>query len=153
MKNIIISQSILLKLLASGITLKQAARKLGVKYNTIKTRTRVLYAKFKVDNRKDLISKAIELNILSPDDVKCKFYKRFCSLPINSKPTFEETLNQEEIHYLKLASQGLSAKDIIQNMSLTGIYHARYINLSICYKLGAKNITQAVANAKFVEII
>lgn len=153
MKNIIISQSILLKLLASGITLKQAARKLGVKYNTIKTRTRVLYAKFNVDNRKDLISKAIELNILSPDDVKFKFYKRFCSLPINSKPTFKETLNQEEIHYLKLASQGLSAKDIIQKMSLTGIYHARYINLSICYKLDAKNITQAVANAKFLEII
>lgn len=153
MDYIINTQILLLKLLASGITLEQAARKLGVKYNTIKTRTRVLYAKFNVGNRKDLISKAIELNIISPNDVKFKFFKRFCSLPINCKPTFKETLNHEEIQYLKLASKGLSAKNIIQKMSLTGIYHARYINLSICYKLDAKNITQAVANANFLEII
>lgn len=144
----------LLKILASGITLKETAQKLCVKYNTIKTRTKVLYKKFNVDNRKDLISKAIELKILSFKDVKIKFYKRFCCFKENyTNPTPKEILTIEEIQYLKLASQGLSAKDIIQRMSLTGKYHAQYINLSLCYKLDAKNITQAVVYAKILEII
>ena len=48
---IITSQRLLLKLLASGITYKEAAQMLGVSYNTAKTRIKTLYAKLQVSNR------------------------------------------------------------------------------------------------------
>ena len=45
------SQELLLYILASGITYKEAAQMLGVSYNTAKTRIKTLYAKFQVSNR------------------------------------------------------------------------------------------------------
>ena len=64
-----------------------------------------------------------------------------------------EPLTAEEIKFLKLASSGTNIKNIIEILSLSGIYHTRVIKASICYKLQAQNITQAVKFAKVLEII
>ena len=59
------SQELLLYILASGITYKEAAQMLGVSYNTAKTRIKTLYAKLQVSNRNELILKTLNLKLIN----------------------------------------------------------------------------------------
>ena len=67
------SQELLLYILASGITYKEAAQMLGVSYNTAKPRIKTLYAKFQVSNRNELILKALNLKLIDSRNIKPKF--------------------------------------------------------------------------------
>ncbi len=71
------SQIELLKLLASGMTLREIAEKTGKKYNNIKKRTQLLYLKFNASSRKDLIRIAKKEGFISHKDITNKFRKRF----------------------------------------------------------------------------
>ena len=147
------SQELLLYILASGITYKEAALMLGVSYNTAKTRIKTLYAKLQVSNRNELILKALNLKLIDSRNIKPKFRKRFLSHEADRQAVLLEPLTAEEIKFLKLASSGTNIKNIIELLSLSGIYHTRVLKASICYKLQAKNITQAVKFARVLEII
>ena len=151
--SLITSQRLLLKLLASGITYKEAAQMLGVSDNTAKTRIKTLYAKLQVSNRNELILKALNLKLIGSRNIKPKFRKRFLSHEADRQAVLLEPLTAEEKKFLKLASSGINIKNIIEILSLSGIYHTRVIKASICYKLQAQNITQAVKFAKVLEII
>ncbi len=74
------SQLKLLQLIASGITLKETALMLGVSYNTAKTRLKTLYAKLKVTNRAELISKALKIKLIDTKSVKPAFRKSLANL-------------------------------------------------------------------------
>ena len=139
------SQELLLYILASGITYKEAAQMLGVSYNTAKTRIKTLYAKLQVSNR--------NVKLIDSRNIKPKFRKRFLSHEADRQAVLLEPLTAEEIKFLKLASSGTNIKNIIELLSLSGIYHTRVLKASICYKLQAKNITQAVKFARVLEII
>ena len=143
------SQELLLYILASGITYKEAAQMLGVSYNTAKTRIKTLYAKLQVSNRNELILKTLNLKLIDSRNIKPKFL----SHEADRQAVLLEPLTAEEIKFLKLASSGTNIKNIIEILSLSGIYHTRVIKASICYKLQAQNITQAVKFAKVLEII
>lgn len=147
------SQELLLYILASGITYKEAAQMLGVSYNTAKIRIKTLYAKLQVSNRNELILKALNLKLIDSRNIKPKFRKRFLSHEADRQAVLLEPLTAEEIKFLKLASSGTNIKNIIELLSLSGIYHTRVLKASICYKLQAKNITQAVKFARVLEII
>lgn len=152
--NLIKSQHDLLKLLATGATLKEIAQQSGVKYNTIKTRTKLLYKIFEVNNRKDLIFKTLKLKIILYTDIKPKFRKRFVkSIKRDKIPYLQETLTHKEITYLLLKACGMKGYEIIESMHLASKYHERYIRNLICYKLNARNITHAVTNAIILGII
>ena len=148
------SQQTLLKFLASGMTLEAIADKLGVKYNTVKSRTKCLYEKFEVKNRNELIGKAISFKLLTTKDVKNLFRKRFKpQITSTQKPQSYYPLNEKELQYLTLASKALPVREIIKEMKLTGRYHAQYFNKVICIKLGARNIFEAVLFALSFELI
>lgn len=67
----------LIKLLASGNTLKEIAKKTEKTYNNIHKQTQYLYNKFNVHDRRALIQSAISQQIISTSDIKNKFKKRF----------------------------------------------------------------------------
>lgn len=151
------SQLLLLQVIASGITLKEAALMLGVSYNTAKTRLKTLYAKLEVTSRAELISKALKFKLIDTKCVKPAFRKRFLSRmseqKTKQKPSLLEPLTKEELKFLSLTAHGMKMKEIIETMPLSGIFHTRVLKVSICYKLQAKNITQAVKFAVILEII
>ena len=149
------TQIILLKILATGHSLKEIAQVLGVSYNTVKTRTKLLYKKFEVSNRADLIHKALDLKLLSRKDIKSKFYKKFIlkKIDVKTQANLTEALTPQEITYLKHSAHGMTANEIIETMNLTGIYHAKYLKWSVCYKLNSNNITEAAYNAQVLGII
>lgn len=148
------SQFTLLKHLATGATLKEIARKLNISHNTVKTRTKLLYKKFRVNNRKDLIFHALQLRIIPYSFVKPKFRKRFIKrIEPRQIPSLQDPLSQEEITYLLLKSCSMKIYEIIETMHLVSVYHERYIHNLVCSKLNAKNIIQAVTNAKILGII
>lgn len=74
------SQILLLQHLAAGLTLKEIAATLSISHNTVKTRVKTLYQKFNVSSRKELINKALKLNLLKHNEVKPKFRKRFVKI-------------------------------------------------------------------------
>lgn len=76
------SQLELLKLLASGQTVNEIAGCLDKKYDNIKKRVQNLYKKFNVQNRCELIYRAIKVKLISTKDIKPQFRKRF----IKSEP-------------------------------------------------------------------
>ena len=140
--------------LAAGLTLKEIAVSLNVSYNTIKTRVKTLYKKFNVSYRKELINKALKLNLLKHNEVKPKFRKRFIKIKAETpEPVLVCPLTAEEVRFLYLISAGFRIKDIIKTMELSGIYHAKILKVSVCRKLNSKNILQAAVYAKLLEII
>ena len=112
-----------------------------------------LLNQFQVSNRNELILKALNLKLIDSRNIKPKFRKRFLSHEADRQAVLLEPLTAEEIKFLKLASSGTNIKNIIELLSLSGIYHTRVLKASICYKLQAKNITQAVKFVRVLEII
>lgn len=148
------SQLRLLRILASGATLNEAAAILDVSINTIRTRVKTLYSKFGVRNRADLIKQAIRRNIINFKDIKPRFRRRFINIKTDdTKPILREPLTEEEIKFLNYAAAGMTQKDIIKLMPLSGIYHVRILVMMICYKLCARNILEAIVNASKLENI
>lgn len=152
--HIIKSQLLLLQHLAAGLTLKEIAATLSISHNTVKTRVKTLYKKFNVSSRKELINKALKLNLLKHNEVKPKFRKRFVKIKAEMpEPVLIRHLTAEEARFLYLISEGFRIKDIIKTMELSGIYHARILKVSICWKLNSQNIVQAAVCARLLEII
>lgn len=148
------SQLTLLKHLATGATLEEIAKKLNISYNTVKTRTKLLYKKFRVNNRKDLIFRAIQLRIIPYSFVKPKFRKRFIKkIEPRQIPSLQDTLSEEEIAYLLLKSCSMKIYEIRETMHLVSAYHERYIHNLVCSKLNARNIIHAITNAIMLGII
>ena len=110
------SQLTLLKHLATGATLDEIAKKLNISHNTVKTRTKLLYKKFRVNNRKDLIFHALQLRIIPYSFVKPKFRKRFIKkVEPRQIPSLQDPLSQEEITYLLLKSYSMKIYEIREN--------------------------------------
>lgn len=148
------SQLVLLKLLASGMTMKEIAVLLNISSNTAKTRLKTLYKKFGVISRAGLIKRALKFNIIKSTDVKSRFRKRFSKKDYNIEDAgIYEPLTEEEIKYINLICLGKSQKEIIKSIPLSGIFHARVLAITICSKLNAKNITHAVAKIYRLENI
>ena len=149
------SQLELLKLLASGLTLKEIAIKLDKKYENIKKRTQKLYIKLKVTNRGSLIRSAIEYKLISTKDVKSRFRKRFVKNNINHNIITETTgkLTENEKIFLKLLSLGKTQNEIIQIFGFYSPYLITNLRQNVCKKLDCKNLTQAVYIAKKLEFI
>ncbi len=153
---IIGSQVELLKVLAKGYTLKVTAEKLNTSYNNIQKRTQLLYKKFNVNNRQNLISVALKFNIIPYSAVTNKFRERFCKksrLYEYAEPVLKEPLTEMEIEYLKLSSQGKRKNEIIEELNLLNMNYCNYVLSQVCRKLNSKNITQAVSNAFRLNII
>lgn len=153
---IIKSQVELLKALAKGYTLKVTAKNLDISYYNLQKRTQLLYKKFGVQNRQSLISAALKFNIIPYSDVTNRFRDRFVynrRIFNVSTPVLNEVLTERELEYLKLASQGKSKKDIIEELGLLNMNFCNYVLSQVCYKLNAKNVTQAVSIACRLKII
>lgn len=70
-----------------------------------------------------------------------------------TKVELVEPLTTEETKFLNMISSGMTLKKIVETMPLSGMYHAKILKISICYKLQAKNMTEAVRNAVLLENI
>ena len=62
------SQIELLNQLAKGDTIKETAERMKLKYYNLQKQTQLLYKKFKVKNRTELIQKALNRNIIAHCD-------------------------------------------------------------------------------------
>lgn len=143
------SQKELLKILAKGNTLKEIAISINCSTDNIKKRTKKLYKKFNVKQRKELIKKAIKLNFLSYKDVSHKFKKRFFKDKVISSPKTIisndlEPLTENEITILKLAAKGFSKKEIKKELKYYNMHSCNIDVYLLCKKLKAANITNAV---------
>ncbi|MBP3923746.1 response regulator transcription factor [bacterium] len=151
------SQIELLNQLAKGDTIKETAERMNLKYYNLQKRTQLLYKKFNVKTRKELISKAIKYKIIKTSAITPKFRKRFLKNmpveiePLPTKPRFK--LEDDEITLLKLSATGATRKEITKQMHLYNVYAANCIASRACYNLYASNITQAVAIAKVLNLI
>lgn len=145
---VINSQIILIKMLASGITLQEAAYNLNTTHNNIKKRTQNLYKKFGVNSRKTLIIKCIRAKIISYKDIKYRFRKRFIESVLKDKPAEDNkviiNLTKEEINVLKLLVAGYKRKQIIECLGFYNMYYCNYVIDCICRKLRADNIMSAL---------
>ena len=83
-----------------------------------------------------------------------KFRERFCHPKLN-EITIElrEPLTDEELKYLKLAIENNTKKQIIQKLNILNVNFCNYIIAEICYKLKARNITQAAYHAGKLGIL
>lgn len=151
------SQTDLLKQLAKGLTIKQTAELMNLKYYNLQKRTQLLYKKFNVKNRTELIKKALELKLIAYSDITPKCRKRFLkSMPAEEAPTplpprYE--LSQEEITLLQLSANGATRKEIVEQMHLLNVNVANCIAGRACYNLRAINITHAVGIARTLKLI
>ena len=151
---VIKSQQELIKLLACGYTLKEIANKTNKKYFNIQKRTQKLYEKFGVNNRGDLIRKAIEYKIITTKDIKPLFKKRFTRIK-NSIYEIKllAPLSERAFNFLKLKSSGKSDSEIIQIMGLYGTYPIWEIKRELYSKLDSTNILQVIYKPVKLEII
>lgn len=148
------SQIELLKLLASGMTLREIAEKTGKKYNNIKKRTQLLYLKFNASSRKDLIRIAKKEGFISHKDITNKFRKRFVkNIETLNTTSLKIELTEREIKHLQLKSQGVKQKDLIEQLGLWSYYGLKQKEFHICTKLNCKNFLEAIFIAKSMEII
>lgn len=150
------NELIVLKELAKGDTLKQIAQNLGKSYHSIHQFTRKLYQKLKVNNRRNLIIRALELKLLTYTAISKKFRDRFCIPPKTAKETIKlrEPLTDEELAYFRLAIiQHYTKKQIIEKLNILNINFCNYIISNICYKLYARNLTQAAYHAGILGIL
>ena len=151
------SQVELLNQLAKGDTIKETAEQMNLKYYNLQKRTQLLYKKFNVKTRRELISKAIKHKIIKTSAITPKFRKRFLKNmpvkiePLPTKPRYK--LEYDEITLLKLSATGATRKEIAEQMHLYNVYVANCIAGRACYNLYASNITQAVAIAKALNLI
>lgn len=143
---IINSQLVLIKELAKGDTLNNIAISLNIKYYNLQKRTQNLYKKFAVNNRKELIYKALKENVITTKDISKKFRKRFLKNldSINLPKSEKYFLSSQEVIYLILKSQGFTEVEIREIMGLKGKYHSFCIANSILMKLDVKNFVQAL---------
>ena len=110
--HIIKSQEELLKLLASGLTLREIADRTGKKVNNIKKRVQLLYQKFDVQSRQELISVAIKKEFISHKDVAKKFRKRFLKAKFDKMKIIKKPdLSERELKLLQLRAQNIRQKD------------------------------------------
>lgn len=148
------SQLELIKMLARGYTLQETADKMNLKYCNLQRRTQLLYKKFGVNSRKELINKALEQKIIKTSDISNKYRRRFLKSPlVNSTPKLIEPLSDNEKEYLQLIAAGYSKQEIIEELHVLNIHFCNYIQNCICYKLNAKNILQAVIFAYKLNIL
>ena len=131
------SQLCLLKELAKGKTLKDTATDLRISYNNLQKRTQLLYKKFNVHTRKELIIK----------DVSKKFRKRFIKISNKIDFTIQNLnykLSPQEQAFLFLASKGKKEYQIRKILNLKGKYHSHCIKELILWKLNSKNMVEAI---------
>lgn len=148
-------QEELIRLLAKGFTLKEIAKILNATYYSIQKRTQVLYKKFSVNKRAELIDVAVANNIISYADLTGRYRKRFVK-PIKikiSKVNLSEPLTEQELQYMKLLADGKRKKDIMKEMKLLNINSCNHLQDSMCKKLNAKNKTQALFFACILKLI
>lgn len=141
------SQLCLLKELAKGKTLRDTALNLHISYYNLQKRTQLLYKKFNVHTRKELIIKAIERKIISTKDVSIKFRKRF--IKVSNKIDFTAQnlnykLSPQEQAFLFLAGKGKKEYQIRNILNLKGKYHSHCIKELILWKLNSKNMAEAI---------
>lgn len=149
---VIDSQKQLLFLLAKGNTLEEIATMLNCTKDNIKKRTYKLYKKFEVNSRTALIQKAINFKLLKYKDISYRFRKRFFKTNddftlINIDEPVIESLKTEEVNVLKLASLGLTKKEIIKILSFRNMHYCNYVYYEIFKKLKTTNITNSVFKA------
>lgn len=149
-----INELAVLNQFAKGYTKKEAAENLGKSFNSIHQFTRRLYKKLRVHSRLDLIKRALELKLITYSMLTKKFRERFCHPKLN-EITIElrEPLTDEELKYLKLAIENNTKKQIIQKLNILNVNFCNYIIAEICYKLKARNITQAAYHAGKLGIL
>lgn len=149
-----INERAVLNELAKGHTKKEAAQNLGKSYHSIHQFTRKLYAKLHVHNRLDLIQRGLELKFIAYSTLTKKFRERFCQ-PKYNEVTIElrEPLSDEELNYLKLVLEHNTKKQIIEKLNILNVNFCNYIIAEICYKLKARNITQAAYHAGKLGIL
>lgn len=152
------SQLELLKMLASGKTLKEISTIMNKSYYNIQKRTQLLYKKFDVNNRKKLILRAISEKLITNKDITMLFRRRFgkykfkkAGIEINYNKI--QSLNEIEYYYLIFYSFGLPEVKIREKMNLYNTYTTLWIRNDICNKLNVENMIQALYVAKILNII
>ena len=138
-------------ILLEGYTVKKSAQLHNISFETLSKRVKRLYKKFRVHCRKDLIIEAYKLKLLSRKMLN-KYLKIIKENEKPSKKGLEipnlqnlplEPLTSIELDYMRFVSQGMTKKDIIASMNLYNVHYCNYLIARICYKLMAKNITNA----------
>jgi len=153
------SQIELIKTLAKGYTIQECAIIMGKNYYDIQKRIQLLHSKLNVNNRKELIKKAIKLEIIKTVDISKRFRKRFFKikknklLPINKVLKTSIELSNIEIEFLKLYSKGYSMSKIGKILGLKGQYHINCINYNICNSIGVANLKIATIFAYKLNIL
>lgn len=152
--HIIKSQKELLKLLASGLTLREIAVLTNKKLNNIKKRVQLLYKKFEVNSRQKLISAAIKKGLISTYDVTKRFKKRFTRIKSDNKKIIQcPNLSERELKLLKLRAQNIKQTILIEQLNLWSYYGLKQLEFHVCEKFETENILQAICIAKKLEII
>ena len=148
------SQMELILELMQGKTLNEIAETLNTTYNNIQKRTNNLYKKFNVKNRKDLSTALLQQNIITSTQIRKDFRKRF-KTKIEDTPISEEIeeLTKQELQYLFLASRAKTKKDIMSIMNLRNMHECNYIQASICRKLNAQNMINALFTAGKLNLV
>lgn len=151
--HLIKSQIELLKLLACGYTLNEIANLTQKTYDNIKKRTQLLYKKFAVNSRQELIIKAKKEGFIVRDDISSRFKIRFNKTKFKAKNKPEFTLTDFETKLLKYKSQGFKCAEIIDKLGLWSYYGLKQKEFYLCAKMNCSNILEAVFYAKKLGII
>lgn len=146
------SQLDLLRLLATGMSLREIAEIMGKTYNNIHKRTNLLYEKFWVNSRKELIEEALKQNFIKNKDVKNRFRERFVKKS-DTQMIVKAELTLKEVKFLLLKKEGALQKEIMKQLDLWSFYQYRQIRSRILDKLECKNLNQAVCILSKLEII
>lgn len=148
------SQIELIKMLARGYTLQETADKMNLKYCNLQKRTQLLYKKFGVNSRKELIEKALEQKIIKTSDISNKYRRRFLKYQdADAQPQLIEPLTDLEKQYIRLIIAGESKQMIVKKLHVLNIHFCNHIQNCICYKLNAKNILQAAIFAYKLQLL
>lgn len=148
------SQKDLLILLATGLTLKEIAQKSEKKLNNIKKRVQLLYIKFDVNSRRELINQAIKNNFISCKDVSKKFRKRFGkSKPEEKYINKNINLSDKELKLLILKSQNIKQSEQIKLLGLWSYYGLKQLEYHVCEKFECEKLIEAVFIAKNFGIL
>ena len=118
------------------------------------TFSQLLYKKFGVNSRKEVIEKALEKKIIKTSDISNKYRRRFLKYQdADAQPQLIEPLTDLEKQYIRLIIAGESKQEIVKKLHVLNIHFCNYIQNCICYKLNAKNILQAAIFAYKLQLL
>ena len=157
------SQKELIKALAKGFKLRETSKIMNINYNNLQKRVQLIYKKFGVHSRQDLIYKAISQKIITTKDVTNRYRNKYIKIKQTPKTDLllkyikycsgEYKLNKLELNYLIAKLNGKSVREILEILPIYGKYHAKCIEYNIVHKLEVDSIFEAIIFLTNFEII